>query len=435
MDRFEYRSNALWCEEVPLAAIAAGFGTPTYVYSTDTLIDHYQRFVKAFDAIRPLICFSAKVLSNVHLLRLLGRQGAGIDAVSGGEMYRAILAGVAPERIVLAGVGKSPEELREAVRLGIRCVNVESEAEMDLLSRIAAEEGRQPRVAIRVNPDVAPDHRTPTQTTTGTRGGKFGVDLECAAELFRRTAGDRSLRVEGFHIHLGSPIFDPATYAVALDRLLELVKEVETSHRAVATIDIGGGFPAEYTDRSAPGWDDYAGAIVPRLEPFTRRGGQVIIEPGRTIAANAGVLLTTIRYLKRSGDRNLAVLDAGMTHLMRAALYDSYHFMWPVTPAGQIMPASRDQPWTDGLIEYDVVGPICESTDYLARGRAMPPLGAGDQIAIFTTGAYGMTMTSNYNSQLRPAEVLVEGDQVRLIRCRETYEDLVAFELLDSDIP
>lgn len=429
MDDFRYRGGALWCEGVPVTALAERFGTPTYVYSANTLTDHLQRFSKAFAAIRPLVCFSAKALSNVHLLRLLARHGAGVDAVSGGELHRAFLAGVDPDRVVLAGVGKSVAELREATRRGIRSINVESEAEIDLLARIAAEEGRRPRVAIRVNPDVAPDLRTPANTVTGTRGGKFGVDIERAAALFDRFADHGSVRMDGFHIHLGSPIFDPGSYALALDRLVAVVAELTAAGRQVTSINIGGGYPAEYVTDSAPGWDDFAEAIVPRLSDFVRSGGQVIMEPGRTIAANAGILLTTVRYLKQAGERQVAVVDAGMTHLLRTAMYDSYHFMWPVTAPDGAVPTSRAPASADGLASYDVVGPICESSDYLAKGRALPELSPGDLVAVFTTGAYGMTMTSNYNGQPRPAEVLVHGDDMTLVRRRETYDDLVALEL------
>ncbi|WP_018634791.1 diaminopimelate decarboxylase [Parafrankia elaeagni] len=432
MDEFSYRDGALWCDQTPLREVAEQFGTPTYVYSASTLVDHYVRFAKAFESIDPLICFSAKALSNVHLLRLLGEQGAGIDTVSGGELHRALAAGVDTERIVLAGVGKSADELRDAVRRDIRCINVESEEEVALLARIAREEGRRPRLAIRVNPDIAPDLRTPARTTTAVRGVKFGVDIERAAALFSSAAADGSLRPEGIHVHIGSPIFDPQVYATALERVLALVAEIEAAGHPVTTINLGGGFPAEYSEDSAPGWDDFAEAICPRLEGFVGRGGQVIFEPGRTIAANAGVLLSAVRYRKQAGERQLIVIDAGMTHIVRAAMYDSYHFMWPVTPGPEMVPPSRDQHSLDDLVTYDVVGPICESSDYLAKGRALPAMVAGDLLAIFSAGAYGMTMTSNYNSQLRPAEVLVEGDRARLIRRRETYDDLVALELLDD---
>ncbi|CAI7976200.1 Diaminopimelate decarboxylase [Frankia sp. Hr75.2] len=435
MDEFSYRDGTLWCEQTELREVAEKFGTPTYVYSAATLVDHYVRFAKAFESINPLICFSAKALSNVHLLRLLAGQGAGIDTVSGGELHRALVAGVDPERIVLAGVGKSVDELRAAVRHDIRCINVESEAEVELLARVAREEDRRPRLAIRVNPDIAPDMRTPARTTTAIRGAKFGVDIERAAALFRAASTDEFLRAEGFHVHIGSPIFDPGVYATALDRILALTAGLEADGHSVTTLNVGGGFPAEYTEGSAPGWDDFAEAICPRLQGFVDRGGQVVFEPGRTIAANAGILLATVRYRKRAGDRELVVIDAGMTHIVRAAMYDSYHFMWPVTPVNSTVPRSRDQQSIDDLVDYDVVGPICESSDYLAKGRALPAMVSGDLIAIFSAGAYGMTMTSNYNSQLRPAEVLVRGGRADLIRRRETYDDLVALELLDGLTP
>ncbi|OAA27151.1 diaminopimelate decarboxylase [Frankia sp. EI5c] len=435
MDEFSYRDGTLWCEQTPLREVAEKFGTPTYVYSASTLVDHYVRFAKAFESINPLICFSAKALSNVHLLRLLGEQGAGIDTVSGGELHRALVAGVDPERIVLAGVGKSADELREAVRHDIRCVNVESEEEVALLARIAREEGRRPRLAIRVNPDIAPDLRTPAQTTTAIRGVKFGVDIERAAELFSAAAADGHLRPEGIHVHIGSPIFDPRVYAMAIERVQALIAEIAAAGHEVTTINLGGGFPAEYAEGSAPGWDDFAEAICPRLEGFVRGGGQVIFEPGRTIAANAGILLAAVRYRKQAGERELVVIDAGMTHIVRAAMYDSYHFMWPVTPVNGAIPQSRDGRPVDDLVSYDVVGPVCESSDYLAKGRALPAMVSGDLIAIFTAGAYGMTMTSNYNSQLRPAEVLIRSDRAKLIRRRETYDDLTALELLDGTEP
>lgn len=436
MDDFTYRDGTLCSEQVSLASVAERYGTPLYVYSRGTLVDHFRRFAKAFQALSPLICFSAKALSNVHLLRVLAQEGAGIDVVSGGELHRAMVAGVDPERVVFAGVGKSADELRLAVRSDIRCINVESEAEVDLLAAIAREEGRRPRLAIRVNPDVAPDQRTPAKTTTGTRGGKFGIDIDRAGALFERICGDGSLRVEGFHLHLGSPIFDPQVYAVALDRLLAVVTELETAGRRVTTMNVGGGFAAEYTSHTAPSWDDFATEIVARLAGFAAGGGQVILEPGRTIAANAGILLTTVRYLKQAGDRQVAIVDAGMTHLVRAAMYDSYHFIWPVTPEAGALPRARGgQREDDGLVAYDVAGPICETSDYLAKGRALPALHSGEVLAVFSAGAYGMTMASNYNGQPRPAEALVDGDQATLIRRRESYQDLVALELFGDAGP
>ena len=433
MDDFTYKDGALWCEQVPLESVAARFGTPLYVYSRRTLVDHYLRFAKTFAGVSPLVCFSVKALSNTHLLRALANEGAGLDVVSGGELHRAIAAGADPDKVVFAGVGKSAEELRLAVRHDIRCINVESEAEADLLASIAREERRQPRVAIRVNPDIAPDQRTPAKTTTGTRGGKFGVDIERAAELFERVADDDFLRAEGFHFHLGSPIFDPGAYSLALGRVMAAVKGLQAAGRVIATINVGGGFPAEYAMNTAPSWDDFAAAIGDRLQEFVAGGGQVILEPGRTIAANSGILLTTVRYLKTSGDRRVVVVDAGMTHMVRAAMYESYHLIWPVTPAGGTRPQSRGGSTEGGgLVTCDVAGPICETSDYLAKGRELPPLRVGDVLAVFTAGAYGMTMASNYNSQPRPAEALVDGAQTTLIRRRESYHDMLALELAGS---
>ena len=433
MDHFAYKAGTLWCDQVPLESVAERFGTPLYVYSRSTLVDHYLRFAKAFANVNPLICFSIKALSNVHVLQVLADEGAGLDVVSGGELYRAMIADVDPERIVFAGVGKSEEELRFAVRHNIRCINVESEAETELLATIAREEGRRSRVAVRVNPNIAPDGRTPAKTTTGTRGGKFGVDIERAADLFGRIADDDSLQAEGFHFHLGSPIFEPRAYALALDRVMALVGRVQAVGYRVNTINVGGGFAAEYTTGTAPSWDDFATAIVGRLQDFVAHGGQVIMEPGRTIAANSGILLTTVQYLKQSGERQIVVVDAGMTHLIRTALYDSYHLIWPVTPGKESLPPSRGGwPEEAGLVAYDVVGPICETSDYLAKGRVLPPLRSGDVLAVFTAGAYGMTMASNYNSQPRPAEALIDGAQTTLVRRRECYQDLVAAELSDA---
>ncbi len=433
MDSFDYKDGVLYCEDVSVDEIAQRFGTPLYVYSRDTLIDHFARFAKAFEAIDPLVCFSVKALSNMRLLAELGRAGAGIDTVSGGELHRAITAGVDVDRIVFAGVGKSEQELRTAVAAGIRSINVESEAELELLSAIAAEEGRRPRVAIRVNPDVAPGDRTPAKTTTGTRGNKFGVDIEDAADLFERATRDENLEMDGVHIHLGSPIFLPEVYGLGIDRVLALVADLAARGVKVNTINIGGGYAAEYESDSAPSWDDYAAVICPKLQDFVDAGGKVVMEPGRTIAANSASLLTTVLYVKKAGDNNVAVVDAGMSHFVRTAIYGSSHFIWPVKPADGLAPESRDMPEEGpGLTRYDVAGPICESSDYLGKARMLPGLKRGDVLCVFSTGAYGMTMASNYNSQPRPAEVLVDGDDAFLIRRRETYEDLIALEMPDD---
>ncbi|MEN3281482.1 MAG: diaminopimelate decarboxylase [Solirubrobacteraceae bacterium] len=429
MDSFWYQDDELHCEQVSLAALAREHGTPTYVYSRTTFLRHLQALRGAFAQLNPLVCYAVKTCGNIHLLRALGERGAGADVVSGGELYRALTAGVPADRVVFAGVGKSPQELREAIAAGIRSVNVESESELEALGRLAAGADRIVRAAIRVNPDVA-GHNTPQKTTTGTRGSKFGVDIDRVGALFERAAELAAVRLDGLHIHLGSPIFSAAPYVRALVRIMELVQTLRAGGHEVASINIGGGFAAEYEVDTAPGWDEYAAAIIPVLKPFVEAGGQVITEPGRSIAANGGVLLTTVRYLKQAGDRQVAVVDAGMNNLIRAALYDSFHFVWPVRPAGAMVPPSRSRDLElAGLHSYDIAGPICESSDYLARARRLPPLAEGDLLCIFGAGAYGMAMASQYNSTPRPPELLVDGAATRVIRRRETYADLVAAEL------
>ncbi|WP_322779683.1 diaminopimelate decarboxylase [Frankia sp. Cas4] len=430
MDRFTYRDGVLYVEDVAVEDVAARFGTPVYVYSHGTLVTHLRQVADAFAELAPLICFSVKALSNVHLLRDLAQAGAGVDVVSGGELYRALLAQVPADRIVFAGVGKSDDELRYAVRSGIRCVNVESDGEMRALGRAAAECQIQAGAAVRVNPDVAVGSRTPAKTTTGRRGGKFGIDLEQVRDVYLLAVAHEWLRPEGLHFHLGSPIFHPEAYGEAVDKVLAVAEKLMADGAPVPAINIGGGFPADYDGSGVPDWSDFAAVITPKLRSFVAAGGRVVLEPGRSIAANAGVLLTRVRYLKTSGVQNVAIADAGMSHLIRTAFYDTFHFMWPVRPRDGLCPVSRttyhDQP---GLRRYDVAGPLCESSDYLAKDRLLPPLAAGDVLAVFTAGAYGMTMASHYNSLPRPAEVLVDGGGVRLIRRRETYEDLVCAEV------
>ncbi len=429
MDRFRYQDGVLHCEGVDLEALAAEHGTPTYVYSRDTFRTHLADLTAAFAELNPMVCYAVKTCSNLHLLHELGSGGAGADVVSGGELHRALTAGIPAERIVFAGVGKSEEELRQAVAAGIACVNIESESELELLARVAQSMGRTVRAAIRVNPDVQ-GHGTPEKTTTGTRGSKFGIDLERVPRLFARAAQLDHVRLIGVHVHLGSPIYSPEPYVVALTRVLELVDKLRADGHGIELINMGGGFAAEYETGAAPGWGAYADAIGPVLAPFVAAGGKVVMEPGRSIAANAGVLLTRVRFIKDAGPHRVAIVDAGMNNLIRAALYDSFHFMWPVRPADALVPPGRSESVAlPGLSSYDIAGPICESTDYLARERDLPSLAEGDLICIFGAGAYGMAMASQYNSSLRPAEVLVDGATSRLIRRRDTYADLIEAEL------
>ncbi|MCK6455121.1 MAG: diaminopimelate decarboxylase [Phycisphaerae bacterium] len=424
MDYFEYRDSALWCEGVAMERIAREFGTPVYVYSARTFVEHYERIATAFAKLQPLICYSIKSCPNTHLCKLLARKGAGFDVVSGGELFRARRAGGDPAKIVFAGVGKSEAEIRAALRCGIGLLNVESEAEMDQLVRIAAEESVSARAALRINPDVDPvTHR---HTTTGTRETKFGVDVARARRFFERFGRTKEVSLCGLHLHIGSPVNRVDPYVAAIQRALELIDELTRAGFAIDTLDIGGGFSAHYRGTEAPDAAAYAAAIVPLLR---ERGLRIILEPGRSIAANAGVLLTRVEYVKPANARRFVIVDAGMNDLIRPVLYDAYHFIWPVRPGEGFVPGARgDAIDAPGLVETDVVGPVCETGDFFARKRRLPPVERGELLAVFTAGAYGMSMSSQYNSRPRAAEVLVEGDAARLIRRRETYDDLVEAE-------
>lgn len=425
MDFFLYRDGELYCEDVSAAALAGRFGTPLYVYSEATLARHYHGLREAFAPLDPLICFSVKSLPNVAICRLFARWGSGFDVVSGGELYRVLQAGGDPERCVFAGVGKTEGEIIEALEAGVGLINVESASELERVTALAAGR-RRADVAVRVNPDVDP--HTHEYTTTGKRETKFGVSAEEAAVLIRRYAGAASVRLCGLHVHLGSPVNTTEPYVLAIRRCLELIEELARSGCRITALDIGGGFGAHYEGREAPSPRDYARAIVPLL---VGRGLRIILEPGRSITANAGILLTRVLYTKRGGDRNFIIVDAGMTELIRPALYGAFHFIWPVRCGADGMPPARvAEPPMPGLRRADVVGPVCESADFLARDRLLPQVREGDLLAVFSAGAYGMSMASQYNSRCRAAEVLVCAADARLIRRRETYADLIAAECL-----
>lgn len=423
MDRFEYLDGRLRCEDVPLGEIAARFGTPCYVYSQGTLQTHYDRIREAFAPVDPLICYSIKCCPNTHILRLLAERGSGFDVVSGGELHRARLAGAAREKIVFAGVGKTQAEIDEALDFGIGLFNIESESEMRQLEAQAAAKGLLARAALRVNPDV--DAKTHAYTTTGRKENKFGIDIERAPELLERFRGSSSLRVCGIHLHIGSPVNDPESYAQSVRRGLELVRVLRSNGIEIDTLDVGGGFGAFYQGGEAPAATEYARHIVPLVQ---NHGLRIILEPGRSIAANAGILLTRVLHIKDSGRKRFVIVDASMTELIRPALYGAYHFIWPVEAGSFAPPHRAEKQAFDGLLACDVVGPVCESGDFLAKDRALPPLRSGDLVAVFTAGAYAMSMASNYNSRPRAAEVLVNGATPRLIRRRETYAELVAAE-------
>lgn len=427
MDLFEYRDGQLFCEQQPITGIAEQIGTPCYVYSANTFLDHYRKTAEAFAALEPLICYSVKCNGNIHICRLLAGAGAGFDVVSGGEIYRAIQAGGDPQKMVYAGVGKTDQEINQALDVGLGLFNIESEQELETIGRIAAERRIPTRAALRVNPDV--DANTHRMTTTGTKHTKFGVAIDQAEQIFTSHRRKQYLHLCGVHIHLGSPIYTTDPYVRGIRKVLDLIDRLRGRGVQIDTVDIGGGFGADYQTEQTPAHATYAGAIVPLLKDT---GLKVITEPGRTIAANAGVLVTRVLYTKCSGEKTFAVVDAAMNDLIRPTLYDAFHFIWPVSVAEEHVPARRtDTPNVPDLRPYDVVGPICETGDCLAKDRALPRLKRGDLLAVFGAGAYGFSMSSQYNARPRSAEILVEGRLTRLIRRRETYQDLVGPEILD----
>ena len=426
MDYFEYRDGRLFCESVAVAEVAAEVGTPVYVYSAATLLHHYNAMAEAFAPVSPMICFSIKSLANVHILKLLAGAGSGFDVVSGGEVARAVAAEADMSKVVFAGVGKTDRQIDEAIAAGVAIFNVESEAEFENISRRAKAAGKTVRAALRLNPDVY-DPKTHTYTTTGRRETKFGVDIERAERFFEAYGRDEAVLLDAIHIHIGSPVYSPQPYVEAIGKTLSLIERLRGKGFGVRTLDIGGGYAADYEQGASPLAADYADAIVPLLAGADL---ELIIEPGRQVACNAGVLVCRVQYVKQGGDRKFIIVDAAMTDLIRPALYDSKHFVYPAAlAAGADEPQRRIDYAPAGGQTVDVVGGVCETSDFLAKDRVLPPLSRGDLLAVFSAGAYGFVMSSQYNSRPRAAEVLVEGNAWRIIRRRETYDDLYAAEL------
>jgi len=426
MDYFQYKQGTLHCEQVSVAGIAERVGTPAYIYSAASLLDAYHRLAEAFRPLDPLICFSVKSLSNVHILKLLAQAGAGFDVVSGGELARVRQGGGDPGRTAFAGVGKTEREIDEAIAAGVMLFNVESAQEFEALSARARAAESQVRAALRVNPDVY-DPRTHKYTTTGRKRTKFGVDLDRAEDFFEAHGRDGCVRLDAVHIHLGSPVLSPDPYVEAIRRVLALIGQLRAKGHTIETFDLGGGFAAEDAEGMPVDATRYAEAIVPLLRDQELR---IILEPGRHIAAEAGILLTRTLYTKDSGEKNFVIVDAAMTDLIRPSLYGAEHFVWPVVLARSEAPPQRrlDYEAADAR-RVDIVGGVCESADFLAKDRMLPPVKRGDYLAVFSAGAYGFVMSSQYNARPRAAEVLVETDAWRTIRRRETYEDLMAAEM------
>jgi len=407
---FRYRNGELYAEDVPLAQIAARFGTPCYVYSRAALTRAWRDFDAAFAGRDHLLCYAVKANPNLGVLDVFARLGSGFDIVSGGELARVIAAGGDPRKVVFSGVGKTAAEMRQALATGILCFNVESAPELELLSRVAGEMGVTAPVSLRVNPDV--DAKTHPYIATGLKENKFGVAYTEALAIYRRARDLPHLHIAGVDCHIGSQLTEVAPFIAALERVLALVDALAGEDITVSHIDLGGGLGIRYQDETPPAVADYAQALIRILAD---RPQKLLFEPGRLLTGNAGVLLATVLYLKPGADKNFAIVDAAMNDLMRPALYEAWHDVLPLREAAA------------GGESYDVVGPVCESGDFLARDRQLS-VNPGDLIAIASAGAYGMSMSSNYNTRPRAAEVMVDGSTTHLIRDRESVAMLLAIE-------
>jgi len=416
MHEFQYRHGELHCEDVPLSRIAKEVGTPVYVYSHATLVRHFRAVDSAFQSVPHIIAFAMKANSNLAILRLMAREGSGADIVSGGELYRALKAGVPPSKIVFAGVGKTREEIRYALKSGILMFNVESSDELQAIDDVAAELRTKARVALRVNPDVDP--KTHPYISTGLKKSKFGISADRALEEFKLASSLKHIEVVGVHKHIGSQLTDTTPFVDALKKVLELVEQLKGQGINIRYLNIGGGLGITYSDEKPPEPKDLAAALAPLLRDLKCT---VIMEPGRVIVGNAGVLVTKVLYQKASEVKRFVIVDAAMNDLIRPSLYGAFHEIKPVreTPAAQ-------------SVTVDVVGPVCESGDFLAKDRTMPEVKAGDLLAVMSAGAYGFVMASNYNSRPRVPEVLVRGKDFHVVRKRESLADLVRGETIPA---
>lgn len=413
MDYFEYRNGCLFAEELALTELAAEHGTPCYVYSRATIERHWHAFDDALSGQKHLVCYAVKANSNLAVLNLMARMGSGFDIVSVGELERVLAAGGDPAKVVFSGVAKREDEMRRALEAGIKCFNVESIAELDRLNQVAAQLGVQAPVSIRVNPDV--DAKTHPYISTGLKENKFGIDIEQALEVYQQAATMSNLRLVGVDCHIGSQLTQVEPFVDALDRVLLLVEQLAEQGIVLEHLDVGGGLGIRYQDETPPAPAEYAAAIKQRLNNPEL---EILIEPGRAIAGNAGVLLTKVEYLKRTGHKNFAIVDAAMNDLLRPSLYSAWQEIVPLQQRDDV-----------AAQEYDIVGPVCETGDFLGKDRQLAITG-GDLLAVRSAGAYGFSMSSNYNSRPRPAELLVDGDKVHVVRQRESFADLYRQESL-----
>ncbi|MBU0650733.1 diaminopimelate decarboxylase [bacterium] len=411
MHDFVYKNNELYCEDIKVADIAKEIGTPFFLYSYNTIKDHFTKYQKAFKEIDPLICYSVKACSNLTVLKELVSLGAGLDIVSGGELFRALKAGCEPSKIVYAGVGKTEPEIRYALENKIKMFNVESYAELDVINQIAKDMNVTAEISLRVNPDVDP--KTHTYITTGKKENKFGLDFDMAYNIFLKSANMKNVCIKGIHCHIGSQITQAQPFADALDKLDEFLSNLRNSNFDIEILNLGGGLGIIYDEEKPQTPKEFADFIVSYIKKLNVH--EIIFEPGRFIVGNAGILVTQVQYLKDNSEKLFVIVDAGMNDLIRPTLYQAYHKIDALK-------------LKDEKIICDVVGPICESGDYFAKERQLTQVRRGDLMAIFSAGAYGFTMSSNYNSRRRSAEVLVKDGSFRVIRQRETYEDLVKGE-------
>lgn len=429
MDYFTYSQGNLKVEDVSVAEIAEKHGTPTYIYSARTILEHFRKLRDAFSGAGglsqdPLICYSVKANSNLSILKLMKDEGSGFDVVSGGELYRALKVGADPKTCVFAGVGKNDEEITYALEQGILLFNVESEEELANIDRIAGKLNKKAPVALRVNPDVDP--QTHTYISTGKKETKFGVDLTRAKRIVQSALALKNIEMKAIHVHIGSQITKVEPYVETMQRIAAFLPELEKIGAKIEMLDIGGGFGIWYKDKLARPAKEIAASILPQLQRMKVR---VLLEPGRFIVGNAGILVTRVLYVKESGDKKFVICDAGMNDLIRPTLYSAYHRIWPVkTDAGVSGEAPDEETWSGASAVTDIVGPICESGDFFAKERKMPPLKRGDLVCVFSAGAYGYAMASNYNSHPRPCEVMVAGKKADVVTARETMDDLLRNE-------
>ena len=411
MNGFEYKGHELFVEDVPVRKIVSSVDSPVYIYSEKALREAYSSYQEAFQSHRTMIAYAMKANGNLQILSMLGKMGSGADVVSGGELFRARRAGIPSDRIVFAGVGKTEGEMREAIDAGILMFNVESSMELDRLSRVASSMGKVAPVALRVNPDVDP--KTHPYISTGMKKSKFGIPVDQALEEYRRAARLPGIRIVGIHQHIGSQLTEISPFRDAFDRMVAFARLLKENGIEVSWLDVGGGLGIRYGNEKPPTPREVAHEILSRLEGLNVG---IILEPGRSIVGNAGILVTEVQYLKETSVKMFYIADAGMNDLIRPSLYGAFHDLWPVIKK----PGNGKK--------GDLVGPVCERGDFLVQDRELPPVEPGDLLAVMSAGAYGFAMASNYNARPRPAEVLVSGDRFSVIRARETYEDLIRGE-------